>query len=191
MGVGTAGLLLGAAVHLVVLRSGGELGQRVDTGQPVTARLSADETMVWAAVAGDTAPDVSCDVTPVDGQELTELVTARTLHDDQRIHADGRRWLGALTVTAQPAGRYEVTCRVSGGGGTSPLAIGQPQRFADPRSRAIGTLVSVGLAGAGLIVAAALAMTGAARRARAGHPGVTRRRRSADHEPPRRFDDLQ
>lgn len=168
--VGAGGLLAAIAVPLLVLGSGGDLGQRMTGGQAVTVHLSsADQKQIWVRENGRDVPDPSCEVSPVDGQELTGFATIRDLFQIPRLEVDGERWRGLLTISAEPPGRYAVTCTGTGG---STLAVGDPPRLNDPRSRTLGTVAAVCLGAVSLVSGVVLAVVVARRRARQA-PGRT------------------
>ncbi|MEV0727089.1 hypothetical protein AB0I37_30505 [Micromonospora purpureochromogenes] len=151
--VAVGGVLAAAGVMLFVLRSGGDLGQRVTPGQVVTVHLSpADEKMVWVKETGQSVPDVRCEASPVDGQEILESRRVYLLSENVELNVDNERWRGLLTLSAGPAGRYEVSCRTSGVGPAPTLSIGDPPRFYDAGDTALGSLAAFGLAGISVII---------------------------------------
>jgi hypothetical protein len=163
--VGAGGVLAAAGVILFVLPMGGDLGQRVTPGRPVTVHMSSsEEKMVWVKVTGQSVPDVSCDASPLDGQTIRELINVSLLMEDVELKVGNERWRGLLTVSASPAGRYEVTCTTSGADATPTLSIGDPPRFYGPRAGALVRLAAFGLASISAMVGAALAVVVAVRR---------------------------
>ncbi|WBB69530.1 hypothetical protein [Micromonospora sp. WMMD812] len=166
---------------LFVLRSGGHLGQRFTPGQVVTVRLSpADEKMVWVKETGQSVPDVRCDASPVDGQEILESNETRLLSEDVELDVGEERWRGLLTLSAGPAGSYTVTCGTAESGPTPTLSIGDPPRFYDARDTALGSLAAFGLASIGVITGGVLAVVVAVRR-RSHRARLRRRGADADH----------
>lgn len=162
-----AGVLAAAGVMLFVLPGGGDLGQPLTQGQPVIVQLSpSDEKMVWVKEAGQNVPDIdiSCTASPLDGQEIRELSQDRLRSERVQLDVDHQRWRGLLTLSAEPAGRYTVTCVTSGADRIPALSIGDPPRLHGPRDRALGRLGSLGLAGISVIVGAVLAVVVAVRR---------------------------
>lgn len=178
--VAIGGALAGAGVMLSGLR--GDLGQPLTQGQPVTVHLSpSQEKMVWVKETGQSVPDVSCAASPVDGQEIREFSQGRLLSENVELDVGGERWRGLLTLSADPAGRYEVTCVTSGADRIPTLSIGDPPRFSGPRGTALGTLAAFGLGGISVITGALLAVAVAVRRG--SHRARLRQQRTdADHE---------
>ncbi|MET7963646.1 hypothetical protein [Micromonospora zamorensis] len=163
--VAVGGVLAAAGVMLFVLRSGGDLGQRLTPNQVVTVYLSpADEKMVWVKETGQSVPDIKCDKSPVDGQEIFESHEVHLLSENVELNVDNARWRGLLTLSAGPAGRYEVSCRTSGVGPAPTLSIGDPPRFYGARDTALGSLAAFGLAIISVITGGVLAVVVAVRR---------------------------
>lgn len=163
--VAVGGVLAAAGVMLFVLRSGGDLGQRLTPNQVVTVYLSpADEKMVWVKETGQSVPDIKCDKSPVDGQEILESHEVHLLSENVELNVDNARWRGLLTLSAGPAGRYEVSCRTSGVGPAPTLSIGDPPRFYGARDTAVGSLAAFGLAIISVITGGVLAVVVAVRR---------------------------
>ncbi|SIM67865.1 hypothetical protein [Micromonospora cremea] len=163
--VAVGGVLAAAGVMLFVLRSGGDLGQRLTPGQVVTVHLSPEEEkMVWVKETGQSVPDVGCDTSPVDGQEVLESREVHLLSENVELNVDNERWRGLLTLSAGPAGRYEVSCRTSGVGPAPTLSIGDPPRFYGARDTALGSLAAFGLASISVIIGGVLAVVVAVRR---------------------------
>ncbi|MFG1894937.1 hypothetical protein ACGFIP_13040 [Micromonospora zamorensis] len=163
--VAVGGVLAAAGVMLFVLRSGGDLGQRLTPSQVITVHLSpSDEKMVWVKETGQRVPDVGCDASPVDGQEILESHQVHLLSEIVELNVDNERWRGLLTLSAGPAGRYEVSCRTSGVGPAPTLSIGDPPRFYDARDTALGSLAAFGLASISVIIGGVLAVVVAVRR---------------------------
>ncbi|MEU8425065.1 hypothetical protein AB0C15_29760 [Micromonospora sp. NPDC048835] len=145
--VAVGGVLAAAGVMLFVLRSGGDLGQRLTPGQVVTVHLSpTDEKMVWVEETGQGVPDINCDVSPLDGQEVLESREVHVLSKDVELNVDNERWRGLLTLSSGPAGRYAVNCRTSGVSPAPTLSIGDPPRFYSARETALGSFAAIGLA---------------------------------------------
>ncbi|MEU5791444.1 hypothetical protein ABZ754_27435 [Micromonospora purpureochromogenes] len=163
--VAVGGVLAAAGVMLFVLRSGGDLGQRLTPGQVVTVHLSlAEEKMVWVKETGQSVPDVRCDASPVDGQEILEFRRVYLLSENVELNVDNERWRGLLTLSAGPAGRYDASCQTSGVGPAPTLSIGDPPRFYDARDTALGSLAAFGPASISVITGGVLAAVVAVRR---------------------------
>ncbi|RLP93956.1 hypothetical protein [Micromonospora sp. CV4] len=161
-----AGGVLAAAAVLLLVPFGGDLGQRVTSGQPVTMHLPEGGKMVWAKVSGPDAPGVDCAPSRAEDQGLGEWHAVSARLDDLSLDADGERWRAVLTIAARPTGTYTVTCTASSGQGTVSLSIGDPPRFHDPRSKALAGLAASVLAPLGVLVGAGLAGVVAVRRRR-------------------------
>ncbi|MER5454839.1 hypothetical protein ABT008_08645 [Micromonospora sp. NPDC002389] len=146
--------------------SGGDLGQRFAVGQPVILHLSSKKTMVWGSGVESNGQDVSCAVSAAGGPEIEAYSELRLLDTDIERTVDGILWHGLLLLSAEPAGRYEVTCTAVA---NWDLAAGDPPRMYGPRAVALGQLAAWGLAGAGVVAGVVLAV---------------RRRRSTRPDPP-------
>ncbi|MEV1289607.1 hypothetical protein [Micromonospora sp. NPDC049679] len=159
-------MLAAAGVMRFVLGAGGDLGQRVTPGQPVTVRLSAsDGRIVWVKETGQGPPDVRCEASSVDGRAMTELSNVFLTGERVELEVDNERWRGLLTVYAEPAGRYELTCVSSAAGPAPTLSVGDHPRFYGPRDTALGTLAAFALGGLSVIAGGVLAVVIALRRA--------------------------
>ena len=164
------GSVLAAPAVLFLIPAGGDLGQRITPGQPVTVHVPEAGKMVWAKDRGpQNFPGVGCAPSPADTQELG-WTTVSMRPDDVTLNANGERWRGVMVVHAQPAGTYTVTCTASAADGTPSLSIGDPPRFHNPRSRARAVLAASVLASLGVLVGTVLAVVVAVR---------SRRRRSS------------
>ncbi|MEV4658715.1 hypothetical protein [Micromonospora sp. NPDC049301] len=161
-----AGGVLAAAAVVFLVPFGGDLGQRVTPGQPVTVHLSEAERMVWARSSGPDVPDVRCEPSPADAREIDEWHTVSMLFDDLTLEADGERWRAVLKMAAGPTGTYTVTCTIPGGDGTMSLAIGDPPHFHGARSTALAVLAASVLVPLGVLVGVVLAVVVAVRRRR-------------------------
>jgi hypothetical protein len=157
---------LAAPVLLVKFTPGGTVGQRFATGQPITVQLSPSQpTMVWAP-AGESIR-LTCATQPL-GFTQRDSQTIRMTADDTTVEREayGQRWRGVLIVVASPAGNYELTCTSNEpGSATTTLAVGDPPRFLDLRSRATGAAILLGAVCVGLISAGAIFVVVAMRRA--------------------------
>ena len=163
--VALGGVLAAAGIMLFVLRSGGDLGQRLTPGQPVTVHLSpSDEKMVWVKQTGQSLPHVKCDASPADGQEIREFSEVQLLSENVELKVDNERWRGLLALYAGQAGRYKVKCMTPGVGSTPTLSIGDPPRFYNARDTALGSLAAFGLASISVIIGAVLAAVVAVQR---------------------------
>jgi hypothetical protein len=135
--IAVGGVLVAAGVMLFVLRSGGDLGQRITPGQPVTVYLSpSNEKVVWAAkVTSQGVPDVRCPGSWLDDQTVRQVgfQNVYLAAEDVELEVDDERWRGVLALHGDPGGRYEVTCMASGAGPTPILSIGDPPRFYNAR----------------------------------------------------------
>ncbi|WP_433552287.1 hypothetical protein ACQP08_01425 [Micromonospora zamorensis] len=161
------GGVLAAAAVLFLVPVGGDLGQRITPGQPVTVQVPEAGKMVWAKDSGpQNFPGVGCAPSSADTQEIEEWTTVSMRLDDLTLKANGERWRGVMMVHASPAGRYTVTCTASAADGTPSLSIGDPPRFHDPRSKALGVLAASVLASLGVLVGTVLAVVVAVRRRR-------------------------
>ncbi|WP_341715933.1 hypothetical protein QQG74_18030 [Micromonospora sp. FIMYZ51] len=161
--VAVGGVLASAVLMLIVLRSEGELGQRVVAGEPVTVTLSADEKLVWVREPGG---QLSCAASPLDGLTITGYADSYLEGGRFELTVDGERWRGRVGLSADPAGRYEVTCTVPGIDPPPALAIGDPPRFSGPRSATLATLTAVGVSTVGVLTGVVLAGVVAVRRRR-------------------------
>ncbi|MFF3865235.1 hypothetical protein [Micromonospora sp. NPDC001898] len=160
-----AGGVLAAAVMLFLIPFGGDLGQRITPGQPITVHMPEAGKMVW--VKGEQYFP-ACHNSEADTQKLGEWNLVSMLSDDLTLEADGERWRGVQMIYAKPAGTYTLTCTVSDEHGTSSFSIGDPPRFHDARSRALAALAASALASLSVLVGAALTVVIAVRRHRNG-----------------------
>ena len=157
--------LLGAAPLTPGLLRGGDVGVPLSLNQPAPVSMSPpDERMVWAREGGTPPAEISC--TFADDPRLAATSIERVLTGPVQIGADGVRWRGVLLLSARPAGSYRVTCVTSGAGASPTLSIGTPLRFTSPRARAVITLSTAGLAFAGVVMGALIAVVVAVRRHR-------------------------
>lgn len=164
--IGVGGLLAAASVPLFVLRSGGDLGQRLTAEQPATVHLSPSKAqMVWVREEGQAIPHIDCRAAAADGQEPDEIQTVRPIEIVER-EVDGEHWRTLIAISAAPAGSYQVTCATTENAPLPSLSIGEPPRFYGARATAIGTVVSFGLAGISIITSLILAIAVAVRRNR-------------------------
>ncbi|MGC1209843.1 MAG: hypothetical protein WA890_01035 [Micromonospora sp.] len=155
-----AGGVLAAGAVLFLVPFGGDLGQAITPGQPVTVQLPEAGKMVWVKDGGGALPDLHCESSDVDTRRLEEWREVSMRGDQLTLTADGERWRALLLVSAKPTGQYTLTCAPSG----PALSIGDPPRFHGPRANAIATLAAVVLASLGVLVGAALTLVVAVRR---------------------------
>lgn len=158
------GGVLAAAAVLFLIPIGGDLGQRMMPGQPVTVHVPEAGKMVWATGDGRNVTDLRCEPSPRDTRELAEWVTVSTRRDELILDADGERWRAVALVRASPVGRYTVVCTATGADAVPSLSIGDPPRFYDARSKTLTGLTAVVLALLGVLIAIALVAVAAVRR---------------------------
>ncbi|WP_433348361.1 hypothetical protein [Micromonospora sp. CA-111912] len=169
-----AGGVLAAAAMLFLIPFGGDLGQRVTSGQPLTVHMPEAGKMVW--VKGEQSLP-ACQYSEADTQKLEESVRISMLADDLTLEVDGERWRGLQMMRVKPVGTYTLTCTVPEHA-TSSFSIGDPPRFHDPRSKALAALAGSALASLCVLVGAVLTVVIAVRRHRRGkrlaerHPTV-------------------
>lgn len=159
-----AGGVSAAAALMFLVPLGGDLGQRITPGQPVTVHVPEAGKMVWVRDSGRDVPDLRCEPSQPDTQRLEQWGSVSMRHDDLTVTADGERWRALLLVQAKPAGRYTMTCTTSGAEAAAPLSLGDPPRFYGPRAEALAVLTAVLLASLGVVVGAVLAVVVAVRR---------------------------
>ena len=159
-----AGGVAAAAALMFLMPLGGDVGQRITAGQPVTVQVPEAGKMVWVRDSGRDVPDLRCEPSPPDTQRLEEWSNASTRHDAPTVTAEGERWRGLLLVRAEPAGRYTMTCTTSGPDAASSLSIGDPPRFSGPRAEALAALAALVLASLGVVAGVVLAVVVAVRR---------------------------
>ncbi len=164
--IAAGGLLVVAAV-LFLTPWGGDLGQRIPPGQAVTVHVPATGKMVWTAGALDIA-DLQCEPTQWDALEGLGWGMISVREDNLTLDVDGRRWHGAMLVTASQAGTYSVTCTTSGAAVGTSLAIGDPPWLRDAGTRGAVILGAALLAVLGVVIGCGLAVLVAVRR-RHGH----------------------
>jgi hypothetical protein len=159
--------VVAAALVAAQFAAGGTVGQQFALGQPVRVQLSASQPkMVWARADEPGLSNPRCAVQPLGFvQESVDVVNVAIYGRSVERDAYGQRWRGVLTVVSSPAGRYELTCTSDRPGAASAtLAVGDPPRFLDPRSRLLGGAVLVGLVGVGLSASVAIVVVVATRR---------------------------
>ncbi|BAL89282.1 hypothetical protein AMIS_40620 [Actinoplanes missouriensis 431] len=151
-----AALLLVSAVALAALswvRVGGSVEQVFQPGAPAVLDVPGGEFMVWSAGA----VDVRCEPADIEGPW-----SARSVRDeDLTVEGEGRTWRGALLVTAEPPGTYEITCT-----GDAALALGDPPLIHDFSTQLYLRFGAALLALAGIVTGLAGAITAARRRKR-------------------------
>ena len=151
------GVLAAAVVVRHVMHSGGDVGQRLTPGQPVSVHLSwTDRKMVWVRETGQRIPDVMCTPSRVDGQMTRDVVVEAMTFDRVELDVEGERWRGLLVIDAYPPGQYEVTCTAAGTNAQPMLSIGDPPRSYARRDPAGGGLTSwdliiIGVVGGGVL----------------------------------------
>lgn len=158
------GGVLAAAALMFLVPVGGDLGQRITPGQPVTVQVPEAGKMVWVRDPGGDVPDLRCEPSQADTQRLQQWASASMHHDDLTVTADGERWQPLLLVQAKPAGRYTLTCTTSRADAALSLSLGDPPWFYGPRAEALTALAALVLASLGVVIGVVLAVVVAVRR---------------------------
>lgn len=154
--------VLADALLAPALFRGGDLGRPMPLNRPVPVSISSTgERMVWVRESGAPVAGVSCGFGG--DSRLVSTTVARVMFEPIEIEADGARWRGVLTLSAEPAGTYQVTC-VTPGGTAPTVSIGTTPRFVSPKARALITLITAGLSLAGVLAGLLIAVVVAVRR---------------------------
>ncbi len=157
--VGLLGLL-GCVLSLHLLGVGATVKQVFPAGSAVAVDLSPDRrTIVWGPTDGSTPDCVvnrAAGSSPFDNSRMIESLR----RSDVRTVSEDRSWRGLALLTAEPAGRYELTCAGPPGTqlatGTPPLLYANslrppPSTAGALRTGAVASAVVGALAAAGLL----------------------------------------
>jgi hypothetical protein len=139
--VAVVALVLGVPV-------GARIDERIEAGRPAAVYVSEPGTMLWVAGDAPVGP-VPCEPSGVDGVTWSTTV----IHDDIRVTAHDRQWRAVQLMTADPAGRYTVTC--AGGG---EFAAGEPPLIHGPVTWAAAVAGASMVAVGGLVASLVFAL---------------------------------